>query len=714
MNVESIIASELQLGERAVAATIALLRDGATIPFISRYRKEATGSLDEVAVFNISTRLQQLDELAHRQEFIIETIDSQGKLTDDLKSQILSTIDPTALEDIYLPFKPRRRTRAQIARERGLEPLAKMIMAQSPSWRLDSASRFVGGEVADARAAVEGASDIIAEWVSEHRATRQSTRRALSRECRLTVSVVKGKEREADQYRNYFDFSLPLNRCLSHQVLAVLRAEKEGLLKWALEADDEKLIERVQKYFIRDTATKEAREIIAGAIKDCYKRLLRPSLDTDIIAEAKEKADDVAIATFAQNLRQLLLASPLGRKRVMAIDPGFRTGCKVVCLDEQGNLLHHDVIYPTPPHNDRVSAMRLLAKLVDRYAIDAISLGNGTASRETERFLKTVDFPRKVDIFVVSESGASIYSASKIARDEFPDKDVTVRGAVSIGRRLLDPLAELVKIDPKSIGVGQYQHDVDQKKLMASLDMTVEACVNSVGVNLNTASSSLLSYVAGIGEAMAARIVAYRTENGDFACREDLLKVPRFGQKAFQQAAGFLRIPGAENVLDNSAVHPESYSIVNQMAKDLGLSVDELVGEKERIAQIELSRYVSDSVGLPTLTDIVAELQKPGRDPRSVLSTFSFDPTVNDIVDLKIGMELPGIVNNITQFGAFVDIGIHQSGLVHLSQLSDRYVKDASKVVALNQHVMVKVIDVDVDRGRVSLSMKGVDQSAIS
>lgn len=710
MTLESIIASELSIPEKSVVATVTLLDDGSTIPFISRYRKEATGSLDEVMIFRISNRIEQLRELEKRKQHILDTIYAQGKLTDTLRQDIESTFDANRLEDLYMPFKPRRRTRAGIARENGLEPLAKILMAQGRSVDLNCAVRYLNDKVADMDAALAGASDIIAEWISEDARIRQRLRNRFNREARLTATVVKGKEDEAATYANYKDFGSQLKKCSSHQILAILRAAREGVMKFALEVNEEEAVEDIVRYVIHHDTGRPLREFLAVAATDSYKRLLRPSIENEVITEAKERADAVAIETFSRNLRQLLLGAPLGPKRVLAIDPGFRTGCKVVCLDESGTLLHHDVIYPTAPKNDFKGAARKISYLVEAYRIDAISLGNGTASRETERFLKSIHFPRSVDVYVVNESGASVYSASKMAREEFPDKDVTVRGAVSIGRRLIDPLAELVKIDPKSIGVGQYQHDVDQKKLKDSLDMTVAGCVNSVGVDINTASPSLLRYVSGIGPSMASGIVEYRCKNGTFRNRRDLLKVPRLGVKVFQQAAGFLRIPGGDNILDNTAVHPESYHIVEAMAKDLGIGINELVSDKRNISAIDINRYKTSTTGLPTLRDIIYELEKPGRDPRNKAEVFSFDDTIREIGDLSPGMVLPGIVNNITEFGVFVDIGIHQSGLVHMSQLADRFVSNASEIVSLNQHVRVKVLDIDVIRKRISLSMKNVEQ----
>lgn len=702
------IARKLNIPVRNVENVISLLGEGATIPFISRYRKEATGSLDEVAIFEIEKESKRLEELAARKEYVIATIDSQGKLTDELRRAIEETFDSNLVEDLYLPFKPKRRTRAQIARERGLEPLADMILKNDRRFSVRDVEAFIDSErgVADAESAIAGASDIIAERVSESQRARSYVRGVYQRHANIAIAPTKGKEEEAANFENYFKFSSKLNRCSSHQVLAIMRGINEGLLKYDMTVDDDIVLERLNGFYIKGAGSADAEKIISEAIKDGYRRLMQPSMENEMLAEAKARADEAAIKNFADNLRQLLLAAPLGSKRVLAIDPGFRTGCKVVCLDANGNLLHHDVIYPTPPHNDLKAASRKISDLVDKYDINAISLGNGTASRETERFLKSCFLPEGVEIYVVNENGASVYSASKIARDEFPDHDVTVRGAVSIGRRLMDPLAELVKIDPKSIGVGQYQHDVDQKKLKESLDATVEACVNSVGVDLNTASAELLSYVSGIGPAMAKNIVAYRADNGDFHHREDILGVPRFGAKAYQQAAGFLRIPASDRILDNTAVHPESYRLVERMASDTGLKIDELVRRPEVLKSIDLQKYVDDKVGLPTLQDIIKELEKPGRDPRGEAGVFEFAEGVNDITDLYEGMELPGIINNITDFGAFVDIGVHVSGLVHISQISDKRVRHPSEAVKLNQHVNVRVIGVDVARKRISLSMK--------
>ncbi len=709
LNIQQIIAREMDIPEQRVNATLRLLAEGATIPFISRYRKEATGGLDEVAIFNISERFDALRELADRKLYILQTIEGSGALTDELRRKIEETYDPALLEDLYLPFKPKRRTRAQIARENGLEPLAKIIMSQKCANPEDAASRYINDNIPDAQSAIAGASDIIAEWVSEDQRSRQNVRNRFQRYARISSKVVKGKEEEAEKYRSYFKVDEPLARCSSHRYLAMRRGEAEGFLKVAVTIDDDAAIDRLLQNFIRKEGRDASARIVADAVADAYRRLIKPSITTEIEAEAKAKADTAAIETFAANLHQLLLAPPLGSKAVMGIDPGFRTGCKVVCLDPNGNLLHHDIIYPTPPRNYIIDATKRVQTLVERFSIDAIALGNGTASRETERFLRSVEFPRKVEIFVVSEDGASVYSASKVARDEFPEYDVTVRGAVSIGRRLMDPLAELVKIDPKSIGVGQYQHDVDQSRLKRQLDMTVETCVNSVGIDINTASQQLLSYVSGIGDTLAANIVKYRAEHGDFTSRATLLKVPRLGPKAYEQCAGFMRVRGGRNILDNTAVHPERYPIVEKIASDNGLSLSDLVGDKSVLDNIDLSRYVTDDMGLPTLEDIVAELRKPGRDPREKATGFSFDESVREITDLVEGMILPGIVNNITDFGAFVDIGVHVSGLIHVSEMGERRVKNPAEVLKLRQQVKVRVIGVDVNRKRISLSLKGID-----
>ena len=696
------------ISEKQISSTLHLLGEGATIPFISRYRKEATGGLDEVQIEQIKEQHDKLCDIAKRKETILGTITEQGKLTAELEKRINDTWNPTELEDIYLPYKPKRKTRAEAARQKGLEPLATLLLLQRENNLSARAASFVKGEVKDVEDALKGARDIIAEQVNEDERARNAVRNQFSRQAEINAKVVKGKEEEAAKYRDYFDFSEPLKRCTSHRLLAIRRAEAEGLLKVSITPDDEACIERLERQFVR--GNNECSEQVSEAVIDAYKRLLKPSIETEFAAQSKEKADDEAIRVFTENLRQLLLAAPLGQKRVLAIDPGFRTGCKVVCLDAQGNLLHNENIYPHPPVGKTGEAASKLRKMVEAYQIEAISIGNGTASRETEDFINQQTFDRQIPVFVVSEQGASIYSASKIARDEFPDYDVTVRGAVSIGRRLMDPLAELVMIDPKSIGVGQYQHDVDQTKLKKALDQTVENCVNLVGVNLNTASSHLLTYISGLGPQLAQNIVNYRAENGAFNSRKELMKVPRMGAKAFEQCAGFLRIPGAKNPLDNTAVHPESYHIVEQMAKDLKCTVNELIADKELRRKINISNYVTPVVGLPTLQDIMQELEKPGRDPRKTIKVFEFDKNVRTIADLREGMILPGIVGNITNFGAFVDIGIKENGLVHLSQLAERYISDPTEIVSIHQHVMVRVMNVDTDRKRIQLSMIGVPQ----
>lgn len=702
------IAQTLSLSEKQIQQTLHLLQDGATIPFISRYRKEATGGLDEVQIEAIQTQYDKLNELAKRKDTITNTIREQGKLTYELSKRIAETWDATVLEDLYLPFKPKRRTRAEAARQKGLEPLATLLMLQREPQPEKRASTYVKGEVKDVEDALKGARDIIAEQVSEDEQARNQVRNAFTRQAVLTTKVVKGKEEEAANYRDYFDCQEPLKRCSSHRLLAIRRGETEGFLKVGISSDDDACTERLERQFVRSHNACGMQ--VSLAVQDAYKRLLKPSIETEFATSSKERADEEAIHVFTANLRQLLLASPLGQKRVMGIDPGFRTGCKVVCLDAQGNLLHNENIYPHPPVSKPKEAMAKLQKMVEAYQIEAIAVGNGTASRETEEFLKRQTFHQDVQIFVVSEQGASIYSASKIARDEFPEYDVTVRGAVSIARRLMDPLAELVKIDPKSIGVGQYQHDVDQSKLKKSLDQTVENCVNLVGVNLNTASSHLLTYISGLGPQLAQNIVNYRAEHGAFHSRKELMKVPRMGAKAFEQCAGFLRIPGAKNPLDNTAVHPESYCIVEQMANDMHCTVEELIASKELRQKIKLEHYLTDTVGMPTLKDILQELEKPGRDPRGPIKVFEFDKNVRTIEDLCIGMELPGIVGNITNFGAFVDIGIKESGLVHLSQLADRYISNPNEVVSIHQHVRVKVLNIDMERKRIQLTMKGVEQ----
>ena len=706
--ISQLISQELNIPLHQVAGTVGLLNEDNSIPFISRYRKEVTGGLDEIAVQSVETRLNYYNELEKRKATIIKSIEAQEKLTEELSVRILNCWDANTLEDIYWPYKPKRRTRAEVAREKGLEPLAKIIMAQRSDDISRRAQQFLSDAVPDVDAAIAGAQDIIAEWISESEAVRNSVRRAFRHDAVLNSHFVKGKEIEGRNYENYYDYSQPLRRVSSHQLLAIRRGEKEGFLKVGIAINDDRAIDNICRIVVKGSG--KASMLVEEAAEDSFKRLVKPSIETEFAALSKSKADDEAIDMFAQNARQLLFAPPLGHKRILAVDPGFRTGCKVVCLDENGNLLHHDVIYPTAPNYDIDGATEKVCALVEKYAIDAISLGNGTASRETERFLKRLRHSRKVDVYVVSENGASIYSASKIARDEFPDKDVTVRGAVSIGRRLLDPLAELVKIDPKSIGVGQYQHDVDQNKLKEALTFTVESCVNSVGVNINTASKELLTYVSGLGPALAEKIVNYRAENGGFSSRADIMNVPKMGKKTFTQAAGFLRVPESDNPLDNSAVHPESYSIVKQMAADCGCTVAELMADKAKRASIDIKNYVSEKVVIPTLADIMCELDKPGRDPRSEIETFEFDDSINDIKDLRKDMVLNGKVTNITKFGAFVDIGIHENGLVHISHLSDRRVSDPSRVVHIGQHVRVKVIEVDLDRKRIALSMKGVQQ----
>lgn len=703
------ISAVLGISEKQIRQTLGLLENGATIPFISRYRKEVTGGLDEVQIESIKTHYEKLSETAKRKETILSTIQEQGKLTAELQKRIEETWENTLLEDIYLPYKPKRKTRAEAARQKGLEPLATLLMLQREPHPEERAAGYVKGDVKNVEDALKGARDIIAEHVSEDERARNSVRSSFVRQGTLTAKVVKGKEEEAAKYRDYFDYSESLRRCSSHRLLAIRRAEAEGLLKVSISPNDEECAERLERQFVR--SNNACGQQVAEAVQDAYKRLLKPSIETEFATQSKERADEEAIKVFAENLRQLLLASPLGQKRVMGIDPGFRTGCKVVCLDAQGNLLHNENIYPHPPVSKQKEAFAKLQMMMESYKIDAVAIGNGTASRETEEFLKHQRFNRDVQIFIVSEQGASIYSASKIARDEFPDYDVTVRGAVSIGRRLMDPLAELVKIDPKSIGVGQYQHDVDQTKLKKSLDQTVENCVNLVGVNLNTASSHLLTYISGLGPQLAQNIVNYRAENGAFTSRKELMKVPRMGAKAFEQCAGFLRIPQAKNPLDNTAVHPESYCIVEQMAKDLGCSVAELIASKELRLKINPERYLSPTVGMPTLKDILQELNKPGRDPRGPIKIFEFDKNVRTINELREGMELPGIVGNITNFGAFVDIGIKENGLVHLSQLADRFISDPNEVVSIHQHVRVKVLSIDMDRKRIQLTMKGVEQN---
>ena len=697
------IATALQIAVHQVENTLSLLNGGATIPFISRYRKEATGGLDEVQIGAIKEQYTKLTDIAKRKETILKTIEEQGKLSSELKKRIEACWDATELEDIYLPYKPKRKTRAEVARQKGLEPLAIILMSQRENNLSARVRTFVKGEVKDEEDALKGARDIIAEQVSEDERSRNQIRNLFSRQAIITAKVVKGKETEAAKYKDYFDFSEPLKRCTSHRLLAIRRGEAEGLLKVSISPIDEECTERLERSYVRNN--NECSQQVREAVRDAYKRLLKPSIETEFAALSKEKADEEAIRVFAENLRQLLLAPPLGQKRVMGIDPGYRTGCKIVCLDAQGNLLHNETIYPHPPKSEYGISARKITKLVEQYAIEAIAIGNGTASRETEAFVTSQRYDRKLQVFVVSEDGASIYSASKIAREEFPDYDVTVRGAVSIGRRLMDPLAELVKIDAKSIGVGQYQHDVDQTALKKSLDLTVESCVNSVGVNLNTASKHLLTYVSGLGPTLAQNIVDYRAENGPFHARKELMKVPRMGAKAFEQCAGFLRIPNAKNPLDNSAVHPESYSVVEHIAKDMNCSVEDLIKNKELRNKIDINKYVTPQVGLPTLTDIMSELEKPGRDPRQAIKVFEFDKNVKTIDDLKEGMILPGIVTNITNFGCFVDVGIKENGLVHVSQLCRQYVTDPTTIVKIHQHVEVKVLSIDRERKRIQLTM---------
>lgn len=705
-----IIAKELNLIERNVENTLNLLAEGCTIPFISRYRKERTGGMDEVQISAIADMGGKLNETAKRKETITKTITEQGKMTDGLARRISECWNLTELEDIYLPYKPKRRTKAQVARERGLEPLADIIKLQRENDIKAAAGRFVHGEVKDVAEAIKGAQDIIAENVSEDERTRSMVRGAFRREAVITAKLVKTKAdaEEAAKYSDYFDFSEPLRRCPAHRLLAMRRGEAEGILRISISADDEECDRRIKNMYVKGRG--DCSRLVDEAVGDALKRLVKPSIETEFAALSKERADEEAIRVFATNLRQLLLAAPLGQKRVMGIDPGFRTGCKVVCLDAQGNLLHHEAIFPHPPANRRSEAAARVECMVEQYQTEAIAIGNGTAGRETEAFVRSLNLGTGVRLYSVSEDGASVYSASKTAREEFPDEDVTVRGAVSIGRRLMDPLAELVKIAPKSIGVGQYQHDVDQAKLKKSLDQTVESCVNSVGINLNTASQHLLTYVSGLGPTLARNIVDYRKAHGPFASRSELKKVARLGPAAYEQCAGFLRIPGARNPLDNTAVHPESYKIVERMAADTGCTVAELIASPEKRKAIDIRRYVTQTVGIPTLTDIMNELDKPGRDPRGQAEEFEFDPNVTSIDNLAEGMELPGIVTNITNFGAFVDIGVHHDGLVHISQMADKYVTDPTDVVKLHEHVRVRVIEVDRKRERISLSMKGIRQ----
>lgn len=699
------IKKHTQLPEKAIENTLALLAEGCTVPFIARYRKDSTQNLDEVAIETIGKTQTEYENICKRKQTILTSIEEQGKLNEELRKRIEASFELNELEDLYLPYKKRRKTKADVAKENGLEPLAKQLMTQRINDLEAVAARYLSDKVATEEEALQGASDIIAEWINENTFIRRTLRRVFQRKSIISTEVAKGKEQEeeAQKFAQYFDWEEQLTKAPSHRILAMLRAEKEGFVKLKIKVDSEETLPFIEENLIKSKGA--IADFLKKTIKDSYKRLLEPSISNETLQEAKERADAKAIAVFAENLSQLLLASPLGEKRILAIDPGYRTGCKVVCLDEKGDLLHHDVIYPHAPQEDTSTATRKLRSMVAQYSIEAISIGNGTASRETEAFVKSIAFPEKIEVFVVSEAGASVYSASKIAREEFPDYDVTVRGAVSIGRRLADPLAELVKIDPKSIGVGQYQHDVNQTLLKEELDNTVIRCVNKVGVNLNTASKSLLSYVSGIGEKMAENIVAYRATNGAFVKREELKKVPRLGDKVYQQAVAFLRVHNSENPLDNSSVHPEAYPIIKQMAKDIGISVAQLIGNKQAIATIKLKKYKNDKVGELYLKDVLKELEKPGIDPRTTAKAFAFDPNVKTFDDICVGMVLPGIVNNITAFGCFVDIGVKESGLVHISQLKEGYVADVNEVVKLHQIVEVKVIDKDEIRKRISLSM---------
>ena len=698
-----LIAQRSGLKEKYVRQVVDLLQDGATVPFISRYRKEATGGMTDVEVARVASELEDVTELMHRKEFILSAIEGQDKLTPELRTRIGDCWDKTTLEDIYLPYKQKRRTRAQVAREAGLEPLADAIMRQTNT-PLKALIAKLSPLKDDAEGSLQGAKDIIAERVSEDERARQTLRTTFSIHATIRSKVIRGKDAEGQNYRDYFEWEEPLKRCSSHRLLAMRRGEAEGILRVAICVEDEPALERIARQFVRGGS--ESSQAVREAVEDGYKRLLEPSISSEFATASKQKADEEAIRIFVRNLEQLLMASPLGQKRVMAIDPGFRTGCKVVCLDAEGNLLHHDVIFPHPPRAERIRAMQTLQNLVEKYGVQAISIGNGTAGRETEDFVRHLDLPQGVEIYSVSEDGASIYSASDIGRQEFPDEDVTVRGAVSIGRRLMDPLAELVKIDPSSIGVGQYQKDVNQTALRKSLEETVISCVNRVGVNLNTASQWLLTYVSGLGPSLAQNIVRYRRENGPFRSRRELMKVPRLGAKAFEQSAGFLRIKGGDEPLDNSAVHPERYELVEQMARDQKCTVEQLMADKSLRDKIDMERYVSKDVGLPTLQDIMTELDKPGLDPRQPLKAFAFDETVHDIADLREGQLLPGIVTNITNFGAFVDIGVHTKGLVHVSQMADRFVKDPTTILSIGQQVMVRVVGIDLQRQRISLSMK--------
>ena len=700
------ISAQLNIKDRQVEQVLNLFADGATIAFISRYRKEMTGNLDEVVVKEIEILNKKFDELLKRRKTILETIEEQKKLTPELKNKIEAVWELNELEDIYLPYKPKRRTKATIAKELGLEPLAKKLWQQNAGDIEDFVYNFVNDKVETVEEALQGARDIIAEWISEDQQIRQRVRNVFNREAIINSKVIKGKESAGVKFSDYFDFSESLKKCPSHRILAMRRGEDEGFLRLSIVPPPEDVINVIKRHFVKGYGA--AANQVELAATDSYKRLIQPSLENEFKKLSKEKADDESIDVFSKNLRQLLLASPLGEKRILAIDPGFRTGCKVVCIDESGNLLHNDTIYPHPPQNDYAKASEKIKSLVNKYKSEAVAVGNGTASRETEAFVRNIHFDSEVQVFMVSENGASVYSASDVAREEFPQYDLTVRGSVSIGRRLMDPLAELVKIDPKSIGVGQYQHDVDQNKLKERLDFVVESCVNSVGVNINTASKHLLNYVSGLGPKLAQNIVDYRKDVGAFKSRAEIKKVPRMGDKAFEQCAGFLRIPGAKNPLDNSAVHPESYGVVKKMAADLNCSVGDLITSTETREKINLGNYANEKVGLLTLQDIKKELEKPGRDPRTKIKTFEFAEGIHNMSDLYEGMVLPGIVTNITNFGAFVDIGVHQDGLVHISQIADRFVSNPSDIVSLHEHVKVKVVSVDVDRKRIQLSMKGL------
>lgn len=707
MNIDKFISEKLSIPLKGVVSVIELIfTQGSTVPFVSRYRKEVTGGLDEVQIATIKEEYERLQELEKRKVTILKSIEEQGKLSSELRNRIEECVELRVLEDIYLPYKPKRRTRATIAKEKGLEPLAKVVYSRKNRDIRTLAERFITDQVPTLEDAFNGAKDIIAEWINESEIARSIIRRNFSKDGMIRSKVVKGKNEEGVKYSDYFDFSESLKRTVSHRVLAIMRAEKEGFLKSSIDIDDSLVIDNIESFFIREPKSDYSVVLVSEAIADSYKRLLRPSIETEFLSDIKQKADLEAITVFSGNLRQLLLMPPLGEKRILAIDPGYRSGCKTVCIDRNGELLHNENIYPHAPQNDTSNAMRKISQLVEMYKIEAIAIGDGTASRETESFVKRINMPHEVQIYVVSEDGASIYSASKVARDEFPTYDVTVRGAVSIGRRLLDPLAELVKIDPKAIGVGQYQHDVDQVKLRNNLDTVVESCVNSVGVSLNTASKHLLSYVSGIGASIAQNIVDYRAENGAFKSRSELKKVPRLGAKAFEQSAGFLRIQNGKNILDSTAVHPESYSIVEKMAKNLNVKIDVLIQDNKLREQIDINNYVTDTVGIPTLKDIMEELAKPGRDPRGDIEVFEFDNSVHTIDDLHEGMTLPGIVTNITAFGAFVDVGVKQDGLVHISQLADKFVSNVNDIVKLHQHVSVRVVEVDKNRKRIQLTMK--------